>query len=118
MADGQQQHPIAIYFWIWGLLFVLSTFSYLVDYFELQGYLRWSLIIIFMLLKAGFIVAIFMHMAWERLALIYAILGPPLVLLLLIGLMAIEGDYTVLTRLNYFGEDTTVYAGHEGAAEH
>jgi hypothetical protein len=32
--------------------------------------------------------------------------------------MAIEGDYTVLTRLNYFGEDTTVYAGHEGAAEH
>jgi cytochrome c oxidase subunit IV len=64
-----QQHPIAIYLWIWGLLFVLSTFSYLIDYYHLQGYLRWSLILLFMLLKAGFIVAIFMHMAWERLAL-------------------------------------------------
>ena len=118
MAEGQQEHPLKVYFLIWALLFVLSTFSYLVDYFELQGYLRWSLIIIFMLLKAGFIVAIFMHMAWERLALIYAILGPPVVLLLLIGLMAIEGDYTVLTRLNYFGADTTEFVGHGEAAEH
>ena len=37
------------------------------------------------LLKAGFIVAIFMHMAWERLALKLAILLPPLCLLVLIG---------------------------------
>ncbi len=118
MAEGQQEHPLKVYFWIWTLLFVFSTFSYLVDYFNFQGYLRWTLIIVFMLLKAGFIIAIFMHMAWERLALIYAILGPPVVLLLLIGLMAVEGDYTVLTRLNYFGEDTTEYVGHGEAAEH
>jgi cytochrome c oxidase subunit IV len=65
-----------------------------------------------MLLKAGFIVAIFMHMAWERLALIYAILGPPVVLLLLISLMAIEGDYTMLTRLDFFGQDTTEFVEH------
>jgi cytochrome c oxidase subunit 4 len=97
-----QQHPIAIYLWIWALLFIFSTFSYLVDYFHLQGMLRWSLIIIFMLLKAGFIVAVFMHMAWERLALKFAILVPPLVLLVLILLMAIEGDYTFLTRLTAF----------------
>ena len=97
-----QQHPIAIYLWIWVLLFVFSTFSYLIDYFHLHGYLRWSLIITFMLLKAGFIVAIFMHMAWERLALKFAILIPPLCLLVLIGLMAIEGDYTFLTRLDSF----------------
>jgi cytochrome c oxidase subunit IV len=100
-AEGQQ-HPIAIYLWIWGLLFVLSTFSYLVDYFHFHGLLRWGLIILFMLLKAGFIVAIFMHMAWERLALKFAILVPPLCLLVLIGLMAIEGDYTFLTRLQSF----------------
>ena len=62
----------------------------------------WGLILLFMFLKAGFIVAIFMHMAWERLALIYAILGPPVVLLVLIGLMAVEGDYTELTRLDFF----------------
>jgi len=90
-AEGQQ-HPVAIYLWIWALLFVFSTFSYLVDYFHLHGYLRWTLII----------VAIFMHMAWERLALKFAILIPPLCLLVLIGLMAIEGDYTFLTRLGSF----------------
>ena len=100
-GDGQQ-HPIKLYLWIWLLLFVFSSFSYMVDYFQLQGYLRWSLIIAFMLLKAGFIVAIFMHMKWERLGLKLAILTPPLALLVLIGLMAIEGDYTWLTRLGFF----------------
>jgi cytochrome c oxidase subunit IV len=100
-AEGQQ-HPVAIYLWIWALLFIVSTFSYLVDYFHLHGALRWTLIIIFMLVKAGLIVAIFMHMAWERLALKLVILVPPLCLLILIGLMAIEGDYTFLTRLASF----------------
>ena len=100
-AEGQQ-HPLSVYLWIWGLLFVFSTFSYLVDYFHLHGVLRWTLIITFMVVKAGLIVAIFMHMAWERLALKFAILVPPLVLLVLIGLMAIEGDYTFLTRLAAF----------------
>lgn len=99
-AEGQQ-HPIAIYLWIWGLLFVFSAFSYATDFLP-DGYIRWGLILLFMLLKAGFIVAIFMHMAWERLALISAILGPPIVLLVLIGLMAVEGDYTLLTRTESF----------------
>ena len=97
-----QQHPISVYLWIWGLLFVFSTFSYLIDYYHLKGYLRWTLILIFMMLKAGFIVAIFMHMHWERLALKLAILVPPLCLLILIGLMAVEGDYTFLTRSGFF----------------
>ena len=100
-AEGQQ-HPISVYLWIWLLLFVLSAFSYWVDWAGFQGYLRWTLILIFMFLKAGFIVAIFMHMAWERLALITAILLPPLLLLVLIGLMAVEADYTFLTRLLFF----------------
>lgn len=97
-----QQHPIGLYLKIWGLLFVLSTLSYLVDYFHLQGGLRWTLILTFMLLKAGLIVAVFMHMAWERMALISAILLPPLAVLVLVGLMAAEADYTFLTRLLYF----------------
>lgn len=105
-AHGEgQQHPIKVYLWIWFLLFVFSAFSYMVDYMHLQGMLRWSLILIFMFLKAGFIVAIFMHMAWERLALITAILVPPLCLLVLIGLMVIEGDYTELTRIVFFQGD-------------
>jgi cytochrome c oxidase subunit IV len=105
MAHAQgQQHPIGLYLKIWGLLFVLSTMSYLVDYFHFHGYLRWSLIITFMLLKAGLIVSIFMHMAWERLALVYAILVPPLCLLVLVGLMATEADYVFLSRVIFFGQ--------------
>ena len=109
MADKEgQQHPIAIYLWIWGLLFVVSFFSYMVDYLDLQGMLRWTLILVFMFIKAGFIVAIFMHMHWERLALKLAILTPPIAILVLIGLMALEGDYTFLTRIEFFGESDFV----------
>ncbi len=107
-AKEHQQHPISVYLWIWGLLFVISAFSYMVDYFQFQGYLRWSLIIVFMLLKAGLIVAIFMHMAWERLALVYAILVPTSALLILIGLMALEGGYTFQTRGTYFSPSPEV----------
>lgn len=100
--SGHQQHPLSIYLWIWVLLFVLSGFSYAVDYYQFQGLLRWSLILLFMFLKAGFIIAIFMHMAWERLALKFAILLPPLCLLVFIALMLWEGEYTALTRLASF----------------
>ena len=101
MTTGQQ-HPISLYLKIWGLLFVLSTLSYLVDYFHFHGYLRWGLILLFMMLKAGLIVAVFMHMAWERMALICAILIPPGALLVLVGLMAAEADHTFITRLLFF----------------
>ena len=97
-----QEHPIGLYFKIWGLLFFLSTLSYLVDYFHVESFLRWTLILIFMFLKAGLIVAVFMHMAWERLSLVYAILLPPLCLLVLVWLMAVEADYTFLMRGEFF----------------
>ena len=102
-AEEGQQHPIGLYLKIWGLLFVLSTMSYMVDYLEFQGYLRWFLILLFMFLKAGFIVAIFMHMTWEKIALKCAILLPPLALLVLIGLMLLEADFTFIVRALFFG---------------
>ena len=89
---GQQQHPIGLYLKVWVLLFVLSLMSYAVDYFHLQGLLRWGLILAF----------IFVHLAWEWLALIYAILVPPLALLVLVGLMASEAGHVHLTRLFFF----------------
>ncbi len=110
--ESGQQHPISIYFWIWGLLFVLSFFSYMVDYLDFQGSMRWALILIFMFLKAGFIVSIFMHMAWERLALKVAILGPPIALMVLILLMVHEADYTFLTRIVFFGEGAAAPVHH------
>jgi cytochrome c oxidase subunit IV len=101
--DEHQQHPLKVYFVVWGWLFILSACSYMVDYVGLEGYLRWSLILIFMMLKAGLIVAVFMHMAWERLALIYAILLPPIAVLVFVVIMVFESDYTFLTRSFFFG---------------
>ena len=98
-----QQHPIKLYLVVWGWLFILSTCSYLVDYFGIHGYLRWSLILAFMILKAGLIVAVFMHMAWERLALAYAILVPPVLVLVFVGIMTFESNYTFFTRILFFG---------------
>jgi cytochrome c oxidase subunit IV len=100
-AKGQQ-HPIKLYLVVWGWLFVLSTCSYLVDYFGLHGYLRWSLILVFMVLKAGLIVAVFMHMAWERLALAYAILTPPIAVMVFVAIMVLESEYTHFLRVMFF----------------
>ena len=97
-----QQHPLGIYIKIWGWLFVLSICSYLVDYFHVEGYLRWSLILIFMMLKAGLIVAVFMHLMWERLALLYAIIVPPLLVMVFVAIMTFESDYTFDTRNIFF----------------
>ncbi|CAN7279028.1 cytochrome C oxidase subunit IV family protein [Bradyrhizobium sp. LjRoot220] len=101
-----QQHPIKLYLVVWGWLFVLSACSYFVDYFGFQGYLRWSLILLFMVLKAGLIVAVFMHMAWERLALSYAILLPPVLVLVFVAIMVFEADYTHLIRVLFFAPTT------------
>lgn len=101
-AEGQQ-HPIRIYLIVWFWLFMLSACSYMVDYFGFEGLLRWTLIVVFMLLKAGLIVAVFMHMVWERLALAYAILLPPVAVLVFVAIMAIESDYTFFTRTAFGG---------------
>ena len=99
-----QQHPIGIYLKVWLLLFILSAFSYAVDLLHVEGYLRWILILIFMFLKAGLIVTIFMHVTWERLALKYLLFAPLIAIAVLIILMAMEGDYTFMTREIFFDQ--------------
>lgn len=101
--EASQQHPISLYLKVWLLLFVLSTFSYMVDYYQVQGILRWSLILIFMFLKAGLIMAVFMHVAWERAAVKLLLFLPPVAILVLIALMAIEADYTFINRIFFSG---------------
>ena len=66
--------------------------------------MRTGAILTFMMLKAGGIVWIFMHMGWERRALKIAILGPPVAILVLIWLMSYEGFYIEDTRTEYYGE--------------
>lgn len=102
MSETGEQHSIGIYLKVWALLFVLSFFSYMVDYLQFEGALRWSLVIAFMLLKAGAIVAVFMHFMWERLALQVALLAPIVAILVLIAIAAFEGDHINLTRLTFF----------------
>ena len=80
-------HKIGIYLWIWGLLFVFSFFSYMVDYLNFQGLLRWTLIVFFMLAKAGFIMAIFMHLYWERWAIVNVLLWPMTLIGVFIAIM-------------------------------
>ena len=105
-ADTHQEHPIKVYLVVWAWLFILSAGSYAVDYFHLQGMLRWSLILTFMMLKAGLIVAVFMHMAWERLALAYAIIVPPVLVLVFVAIMVFESEYTHLIRVLFFASPT------------
>ena len=106
MAEAKKEqtttHKIGIYLWIWGLLFVLSFFSYMVDWYNFQGLLRWSLILFFMFLKAGLIMAFFMHLFWERYALVNVLLWPMTAIACFVGLMVAEGKYTVFSRLFYF----------------
>ena len=95
-------HKIGIYLWIWGLLFVLSFCSYMVDWFQFQGLLRWSLILIFMFLKAALIMMFFMHLFWERYAIVNILLWPMTLMLLFVWIMVAESEYTLLTRIFYF----------------
>ena len=41
-------------------------------------------------------------MRWERLALTYAILVPPVLILIFVAMMTLEADYTFLTRGVFF----------------
>ena len=97
-----QTHKIGVYLWIWVLLFVFSFFSYMVDYLNFEGLLRWILILAFMVAKAALIVSVFMHLFWERYAIVNVLLWPMTLMLLFVGIMAAESEYTLFTRLFYF----------------
>lgn len=113
MSDEGTQHPLKIYYIMWFALFVLSGFSYWTDFWD-HGLFRTSAILTLMMLKAGGIVWIFMHMGWERMALKLAILGPPVAIIVLIGLMSLENTYVEDSRLENYGESTmeVITPGH------
>ena len=66
-------HKIGIYLWIWTLLFVVSFFSYMVDWYQFQRY-----------------------------ALVNVLLWPMTAIACFIFLMAAEFQYTLFSRLFYF----------------
>ncbi len=101
-AEQGQQHPLRTYLWIWLWLFIFSVGSYIVDISPLADMVKWSLITFFMLLKAGLIIAVFMHMVWERMSIVTAVLVPAGVLVFLMFMMIFEGYYILGTRLTFF----------------
>ena len=74
----------------------------MVDWYQFQGMLRWSLILFFMFLKAGLIMAFFMHLFWERYALVNVLLWPMTAIMVFVGIMALESEYTFFTRALFF----------------
>lgn len=102
MSAETHQPPISLFLKVWGLLFVLSFFSYLVEYYGMEGFWRWTLVLIFMVLKAAVILAVFMHVKWERLSLQLLLGLPTIMILLLVAIMAIEGGYIHGLRIDFF----------------
>jgi len=88
---------------IWRTFWILLAFT-VVDillYFVLLSYhSMWKnwLFIVLGVVKAYFIVGVFMHMKFEKKALMYSIIVPMVFVVFFIALMIIEGDYTGLLR--------------------
>jgi len=97
-TENAQQPPVGIYYKVWGLLFVLAGFSYAIGYFGVEAPLRGILLIALALLQAGLIIAVLMHLAWERVIVVYLILVPPVLLVSFLGICIADGSYTHGTR--------------------
>ena len=83
--------------------FTLSIGSFNVPFAQEIVFLGSVIIILFlMFLKAGLIMAFFMHLYWERYALVNVLLWPMTAIACFIFLMVAEFEYTVFTRLFYF----------------
>ena len=101
--DQTSTHKIGIYLWIWGLLFVLSFCSYMVDWFQFQGLLKMVFNIVFYVFESRFNNGMFfMHLFWERYAIVNVLLWPMTAIACFVGLMVAEGKYTLFSRLFYF----------------
>ena len=104
-TDKKQEkyiHKIGIYLWIWTLLFVLVSFSYMVDYMELSRTIKMVFNCIFYVSKAGFIMAIFMHLYWERWAIVNVLLWPMTAIGVFIAIMVSRILLYFFSRMFYF----------------
>ena len=54
----------------------------------------------------------FMHMVWERFALVYAVLVPPMLLIVFVGFGILAADYTFFIRDVFFSPNNFVIEAH------
>ncbi|MEN3009808.1 MAG: cytochrome C oxidase subunit IV family protein [Candidatus Bipolaricaulaceae bacterium] len=87
-----------MYLVVWGWLFVLSTLAYFIDVWHVPQPFKAILLIAVALMKAGLIVAYFMHLRFERLNLVYAILAPLILLLAMAAGFLPDGVSVLLNR--------------------
>jgi cytochrome c oxidase subunit 4 len=88
---------------IWKTFWILLAFTVvdIVIYFILlSNHSMWKnwLFILLGVVKAYFIVGVFMHMKFERKVLMYSIVLPMIFVIFFVTLMIIEGDYTNMLR--------------------
>ncbi|GIV55526.1 MAG: hypothetical protein KatS3mg040_0294 [Candidatus Kapaibacterium sp.] len=75
MAEGTHV-PIRKYLVVWLWLFILSALAYFIDVVHVPQPWKPILLVVVALMKAGMIMAVFMHLGYERLSLIYAVVAP------------------------------------------
>jgi caa(3)-type oxidase subunit IV len=95
---GAVHAPIRTYLTVWGWLFVLSAIAYFVDIVHVTGWLKTVLLTVLALMKAGLIMAFFMHLRFERLNLIYAIVAPLILLVAMLAGLVPDGVSVLLRR--------------------
>ena len=85
-------------FWI---LFALTIIDIALYFIFRETHSMWknAMFIVLGVVKAFYIVAIFMHMTFERKTLMYTIVLPMIFVIFFIALMIIEGDFTLASRL-------------------
>lgn len=104
-SHGEQHQPFQVYIIVWVLLFIISAISYFIDYFHVEPLiLKRFLITALALVKAAMIVAYFMHMRFERMSMVLAIVLPPLLLLGMIAIFLPEGSYVSGLRELFFAK--------------
>jgi len=96
--EHAQQPDIGIYFKVWGLLFVLAGTSYCIAYFGVGQPLKAILLLALALGQAGLIVAVLMHLVWERVIVAYLMFVPPMLLASFLAICFTDGSYTNRTR--------------------
>jgi cytochrome c oxidase subunit IV len=99
MSNQHAQQPdVGVYFKVWGLLFVLAATSYCISYFGVGQPLKAILLLALALLQAGLIVAVLMHLVWERVIVAYLMFVPPILLASFLAICFADGGYTHGTR--------------------
>lgn len=96
--EHTQQPDIGVYFKVWGLLFVLAGTSYCVAIFDVAQPLKAILLLALALSQAGLIIAVLMHLVWERVIVVYLMFVPPILLVSFLAICYVDGGYTHKTR--------------------